>query len=67
MSKMIAVFEVEFDSDMMFDEESIKKDFNGDWLMAMQWLYEEDDIGIFNEKLKLVDVRAKVKKLMGDK
>ena len=62
MSKMIAVFEVEFDSDMMFDEESIKKDFNGDWLMAMQWLYEEDDIGIFNEKLKLVDVRAKVKK-----
>ena len=62
MSKMIAVFEVEFESDDMWDKESVKEDMGGDWLKAMEWLYEEDDIGIFNEKLKLVDVRAKVKK-----
>lgn len=58
MGKMIAVFEVEFDTDMMWDEESIRTEMDGDWLKAMKWLYESDGLGIFSDEdeLKLVAV-----------
>ena len=54
---MKAIIEVEFDKDIMFDEESVKDEFGGDFLKAMQWLFELESIGIFEEKLKLVGLK----------
>ena len=57
MGKMIAVLEVEFESDDMWDKDALKSEMGGDWFKAMSWLYENDDIGIFSEPLKLVEVK----------
>lgn len=57
MSKKIAVLEVEFESDDMWDEDSLKEDMDGDWLKAMQWLFKENSLSIFDEEIKLVDVK----------
>ena len=52
---MIAVFEVAFDPDDMFDADDLKF-YGNSWLKAMKWLYREEGLGIFTEKLKLVSV-----------
>jgi hypothetical protein len=57
--KMIAVFEVEFDSDEMFDEASVNEEYGGDWTKAMKWLYDQEDMGIFNDPPKLVGIRER--------
>ena len=57
MSKKIAVLEVEFESDDMWDEDSLKEDMDGDWLKDMQWLFKENSLSIFDEEIKLVDVK----------
>ncbi len=57
MAKKIAVFEVEFESDLMWDEESLKSEMGGDWLKAMQWLLKEESMGIFDNEMKLVAVK----------
>jgi len=54
---MIAVFEVEFDADAMFDDFTLNEMHNGDWVKAMKWLYGEEDMGIFIKEPKLIDVR----------
>ena len=54
---MKAILEVEFDKDMMIDQESLDQDFGGDWLKFMQWMFKEDGIGIFEEEIKLIEVR----------
>lgn len=54
---MKAIIEVEFDPELMFDDESIKDDFGGDWEKAMKWLWEQEGLGIFSwEDMKLVAV-----------
>jgi hypothetical protein len=55
---MKAIFEVEFDPDIMVDQETLDEDFGGDWLTFMQWLYAEEGLGIFSEELRLVGVRG---------
>lgn len=57
--KMIAVFELEFESEDMWDQDSIKKEYKDDWLKAMQYLYESDGLGIFEEELKLIEVKRR--------
>ena len=59
MSKMIAVLEVEFETDDMWDEQRLKDEMGGDWLKAMQWLFDNESLGIFNEELRLVAVKSK--------
>ena len=54
---MKAILEVEFDKDMMIDQESLDKEFNGDWLKFMQWMFKEESIGMFEEEIKLIEVR----------
>ena len=57
MSKKIAVFEIPFDADIMFSEQAIKDEFGGDWLKAMQWLFEEEGPGLFiDEPAKLTAI-----------
>lgn len=53
---MKAIFELEFESDDMWDEESVNTKMDGDWLKAMRWLYKEEGFGIFGEEPKLVRV-----------
>ena len=55
---MKAILEVEFDKNIMFDQKTIDEDFGGSWLKAMQWLYKEDSIGIFNNNPKLVGIEV---------
>ena len=59
MSKMVGVFEVEFESDSMWNEEALKTEMGGDWLKAMKWLFTEEDLGIFSEELELVAIKSK--------
>lgn len=55
--KMIAVLEVEFDPDLMIDEETLQTEYNGDWLKFMKWMFNEDSIGIFDKEIELVGVK----------
>lgn len=52
---MKAIFEVEFDPEIMADQEQV--DTMGGWLAMMQYLYTENDLGIFDNDLKLVEVK----------
>jgi len=52
---MKAIFEVEFDPEIMADQEQV--DEIGGWLAMMQYLYTENDLGIFDNDLKLIEVR----------
>lgn len=54
--KKKAILEVEFDADMMIDQEALDESFDGDWVKYMRWLLEQEDMGIFEEEIKLVDV-----------
>ena len=55
----IAVFEVEFETDLMVDEATLQEDFDGDWEKLMAYLFGEEGIGIFTEDLVLVNVKDK--------
>lgn len=50
---MKAIFEVEFDSGIMYDKKALKKECNNSWFIAMKRLYKSDGIGIFDRELKL--------------
>ena len=52
---MKAIFEVEFDPDIMADDISVEE--IGGWLAMMQWLYEQEGLGIFENELKLIEVK----------
>lgn len=52
---MKAIFEVEFDPELMADDISVEE--MGGWLAMMQYLYTENDLGIFDNDLKLVEVK----------
>ena len=52
---MKAVFEVEFDPEIMADDISVEE--IGGWLAMMQWLYEQEGLGIFENELKLIEVK----------
>lgn len=52
---MKAIFEVEFDPSFMADQEQV--DEMGGWFAMMQYLYTENDLGIFENDLKLVEVK----------
>ncbi len=55
---MKAVFEVEFDEDMMIDAESLGKEFSNDWMKFMEYLIDSDGLGIFDpENFKLVAIK----------
>ena len=51
---MKAIFEVEFDPNIMADEDEVNA--VGGWTEMMQWLYLNEGLGIFDEELKLVRV-----------
>lgn len=53
---MKAILEVEFDKDQMICEEGLK-DFDGDMFKALQWMYKEDNIGVFANEIKLVAIK----------
>jgi hypothetical protein len=57
MSKKIAVFEVEFDTDMMIDDEDLQANHKGNWLEFMRSIFQEEGFGIFTENIKVVDVK----------
>ena len=52
---MKAIFEVEFDHEIMADDISVEE--IGGWLAMMQWLYEQEGLGIFENELKLIEVK----------
>lgn len=52
---MKAIFEVEFDPEIMADDISVEE--IGGWLAMMQWLYEQEGLGIFENELKLIEVK----------
>ena len=51
---MKAIFEVEFDPNIMADEDEVNA--VGGWTEMMQWLYLNEGFGIFDEDIKLVRV-----------
>lgn len=53
---MKAIFEIEFDKDLIIDEEALNEYYGGDMLKVMQELWDEDGEGIFDERPKLVRV-----------
>lgn len=53
---MKAIFEIDFDMEMMFDKESLEEDFDGDYTAAMQWLFKEEGFGIFDKELRLTKI-----------
>jgi len=53
---MKAIFEVEFDPEQMVDEDTLDKDFDGDWFKFMKWLYDSEDMGIFDKRPELVEI-----------
>lgn len=46
---MKAILETEFDPDMMIDQESLDKDYGGDWNKFIAEMYREEGLGIFDE------------------
>lgn len=46
---MKAIFEAEFEPDMMIDSEALQSEYGGDLNKVMQYLYEQEGTGIFNE------------------
>lgn len=54
---MKAILEVEFDEDKMIDKETLEKEFDGDLLKLMKYLYKLEDMGIFENKIKLVGIK----------
>lgn len=58
MSKKIAVFEVEFDTEYMCDDETLKQEYNNDWKEFIEYMINEEGIiGIFNEPLVLTEIK----------
>lgn len=55
--KKIAVFEIEFNTEDMICKEDLKNDYNNDWLKFMQELFKDEGFGIFDEELKLVEIK----------
>lgn len=55
---MKAIFEAEFDPNIMADEDQVNE--IGGWTETMQWLYLENGLGIFDKELKLVRVEERV-------
>lgn len=54
---MTAVLEVKFNPDTMWDEDDLNRQFGGSWLKGMQWLYTDEGLGIFNERIRLVGIK----------
>ena len=54
---MKAIFEVEFDPNVMADEDEVNE--IGGWTETMQWLYLNNGLGIFDKELKLVRVEER--------
>lgn len=54
--KKIAVLEIEFNPDEMWDEEDAIRE-HGSYFEAMQWLYDQEGLGMFDEEIKLVDIK----------
>lgn len=54
---MKAVLEVRFDPETMIDSSSLKTEWNNDLLKLMKWLFKEENIGIFEEEIKLIGVK----------
>ena len=53
---MKAIFEMKFKQSDMIDRKSLKEDFDNDITKLMKYLYEEDDLGIFDDELKLIKI-----------
>ena len=54
---MKAIFEVEFDPNVMADEDQVNE--IGGWTETMQWLYLNNGFEIFDEEIKLVRVKER--------
>lgn len=54
---MKAIFEVEFNPDVMADDDEVNE--IGGWTETMQWLYLNNGFGIFDKELKLVRVEER--------
>ena len=54
---MKAIFEVDFDNDMMIDQKTLNDIYDGDWMKLMQELYQLEGMGIFEKEIKLIEVR----------
>jgi len=52
-----AVFEVDFDVEDIIDKEELEKQFNNDLLECMQELYNNDGFGLFDNDIKLVEIK----------
>lgn len=57
---MKAIFEVEFNPELMADDADVNA--HGGWLKTMQWLFREEGLGIFENDLKLIEVKEYSKK-----
>jgi hypothetical protein len=53
---MKAIFEVEFDKDMMIDQKTLDDIYNGSWFELIKELYAMEGMGIFENELKLVAI-----------
>ena len=52
----IATFQVKFNPDDMCDETTLHLDFGGSWDKAIEWLFKEEGIGIFDKDFELIRV-----------
>lgn len=57
--KKIAVFEVEFEEEDMISKDDLMLVYKGDLLKFMKILFKDEGFGIFDKKIKLVDVKEK--------
>ena len=55
---MKAILEVEFDENDMISKDDLKLFYNNDLLKCMKNLFKEDGIGIFDNELKLIDIKG---------
>lgn len=55
---MKAYFEIEFEPDMMCDQETVDDKYGGSWFQLIKFLYENEGLGIFENDLKLTGVES---------
>lgn len=45
---MKAVLHIKFDPTLMFPQDEIDSEYGGDWGKAMEWLWEQEGLGLFD-------------------
>ena len=59
---MEALLKVKFNKTDLIDKKAIKEEFGGSVLLYMIWLFDEENMGLFDSKVELIGIRETRKK-----